>query len=272
MARVKETEFFNTNFHKGTDWYEAHFSHLSGEKAVGEVSNNYYLDPAVALKIRRYDPSIKLMLNVRDPTELLWSFYRFGRRRGLELPPLEMALEEPIGRIMGSGFDSRSKQQVLTVADQVTLLDSVRLYDWFLPFVETFPRDQIYFFVYERIRSQPEQVLENIFRFLGVDPGFRPPKAMDVVNASIEPRSRTLARASSKLAFLLRRAGAYKTLARLHRFELVKSLFFRPVESRERLPRSEVMQSSRELAAELEFESKRIISLVPEFAELRQTS
>ena len=49
MAKVKETEYFNTNFDRDVDWYESHFSVGSNNaQAIGEISNNYYLDASVA--------------------------------------------------------------------------------------------------------------------------------------------------------------------------------------------------------------------------------
>ena len=104
MARIKETEFFNTNFDKGTDWYESLFP-KSDCQAIGEISNCYYTEPAVAERVRQYDPGMRVMINVRDPFSLLKSFHGFGVRRGLELGDLNEALNFPIGRIMGSGYD-----------------------------------------------------------------------------------------------------------------------------------------------------------------------
>lgn len=225
MAAVKETEYFNTHFARGPDWYEAHFP--DGNRAIGEISNNYYLDAAVADRLRAYDPEIKLIVNFRHPYALLWSVYQFGVRRGLALGGLEPALAQPIGRIMGSGYEQRRAAGATTTADEVTLLDSVLLGDRLRPFFEIFPRRNLFVLVYERIGAEPDALLGELYRFLGVDPDFRPAATTAVVNPAIEPRSKALARLATQASYALRRAGAYRLLGRMHRSALIKRLLFR---------------------------------------------
>jgi Sulfotransferase domain len=225
MAMVKETEFFNTNFQKGQAWYENHFP-PSTCTAIGEISNAYYVDHRVAERIRKYNPQMKIIFNLRKPKDLLQSFYGFGLRRGLQFSSPTEALAAPIGRVMGSGYDFRRKKNCLNPGDQVTLLDSVLLSQSLKTFSEIFPPEQIYFFVYERLNHDHEQLLKEIYRFLGVDREFVPDLADKVINAAIVPNSKLVARLATKVSFGLRRIGAYQLLSRLHRSELIKRLFY----------------------------------------------
>ncbi|MEQ1904587.1 MAG: sulfotransferase domain-containing protein [Pirellulaceae bacterium] len=225
MAMVKETEFFNTNFQNGQAWYENHFS-PSTCTAIGEISNAYYVDPRVAERVRKYNPQMKIIFNLRKPQDLLQSFYGFALRRGLQFASSTEALAAPIGRIMGSGYDFRRKKNCLNPGDQVTLLDSVLLSQKIRTFKEVFPPEQIYFFVYERLKQENEQLLKEIYRFLGVDHKFIPDLAHKVINAAIVPNSKIVARLATKVSFGLRRIGAYQLLSRLHRSELIKKLFY----------------------------------------------
>jgi hypothetical protein len=228
MANIKETDFFNVNYHLGNTWYESHFpSHSDPQKsAVGEISNNYYLDPIVATRIRDYNPDIKIILNLRNPFELLTSFYTFGIRRGLKLDSLNQSLSIPIGQIMGSGFDHRFKHKNLTYSDCVSLLDSVLLAKCMTPFIETFETAQIYIFIYERLLSEPTQVIWELYNFLGVDTNFNPSVSGKIVNASIQPKSKLIARFFSKASYLLRRYGAHELLTSLHRSDWIKTMFY----------------------------------------------
>jgi hypothetical protein len=264
MGKVKETEFFNTHYAKGVDWYESHFSHLASRKAIGEVSNNYYLDAQVAQRIRDYNPEIKIIINIRDPFNLLGSVYQFGQRRGLQLPPIEAALAEPVGKFMGSGYDYRLKRNTLTRTDRISLLESVMLSDLIKPFVAVFPENQIYCFIYEKFRQNPEIVLEEIYRFLGVDPDYQPKVATEVVNQSISPRSRFLARYGSRFAFVLRRVGAYRLLSGLHKSRLIKRLFFGPSDRGHRRAEKVTDRLDGETIARLAEEKVRLIELIPE--------
>lgn len=262
MAKIKETEFFNTNFEKGSDWYESLFPRTNCQ-AVGEISNCYYTEPTVAERIRQYDPNMRIMINVRDPFSLVKSFHGFGVRRGLELNNLVDDLEFPIGQIMGSGYDLRRKRGVLNTGDKATLLESVLLSKHLRPFFETFPADQIYVFVFERLESQREQVLQEIYRFLGVDPSHVPEVADEVVNAAITPKSKALARAATNLAFFLRRVGVYGTLDSLKKSRLIKKAFYssaKKSDSRKVNPREVLDANSR---SRINDDMRKMIALYP---------
>ena len=225
MARIKETEYFNTNFDKGAAWYESLFP-ASNNPAIGEISNCYYTEPTVAQRIKEYDPGMRIMINVRDPFSLLKSFHGFGVRRGLDLGHLPDDVDFPVGKIMGSGFELREKKGKLNAGDTATLLESVLLSQHLKPFFENFPADQIYVFVFERLKTDSDQILKEIYEFLGVDSSHVPKVADEVVNAAITPKSKTLARAATSFAFFLRRIGAYGLLDNLKKSRLVKKVFY----------------------------------------------
>jgi len=225
MAAVKETEYFNTNYDQGPGWYERHFP-TGNQTACGEISNNYYLDPEVANRIAAYDRSIKIMINVRRPVDLLRSYYQFGLRRGVEMVDGTSFLDQPIGPIMGSGYDYRLRRNALTTCDKRTLLESVCLADRFLPYVERFSGDRIYILVYERFVRDRDRVLSEIYDFIGVDSKFRPEMADSVVNPALAPRSRLVAKVATRTSFMLRRMGLYGVLNSLKESKFVKGLLY----------------------------------------------
>lgn len=226
MASVKETEYFNTHHDRGEEWYRSNFPDTDAA-ATGELSTNYYLDARVADLIRDYDPDVKIVINLRQPYRLLESFYTFGQRRGLDLETLGESLDFPIGRIMGSGYDFRSSRDMLTTADRATLLESVCLADRLRPFLDTFESHQVHFFIFERLQSEHQQVLSDLYEFLEVDRGYAPPGADKIVNSSMAPKSKVMARLATRTSFLLRRVGAHGLLSRLHKSDLLKNLLFR---------------------------------------------
>lgn len=224
MATVKETEYFNTHFRQGRAWYEAHFP--ISNRAIGEISNNYYLDAEAARRILAYDPNMKIIVNIRQPYSLLWSFYQFGIRRGFDFAGLDQTLDEPIGRIMGSGYEHRRKAGATTAADNVTLLDAVLVERRLQPYFGAFPRRNIYVLIYERIEADPAALLSEIYEFVGVDPVFRPPAVAVVINAALQPRSRGLARITTNVSYALRKMRAHRLLSRLHRSVAIKRLLY----------------------------------------------
>ena len=225
MGKVKETEFFNSNFERGYEWYENHFPDVANS-AAGEISNCYYVEPAVPDRVFEYDPNMKIIFNVRDPYTLMNSFHGFGKRRGLKIGDLKDSLQEPIGKLMGSGYSFREKRNCLNEGDQVSLLQSVMLSEYLERFFTRFSPDQVYVFVYERMKTEKRQVLQELYEFLGVDSGFQPPVTDEVVNAAIAPKSKLVARAATSASYMLRRVGAYGLLSSLHQSRLVKKLLY----------------------------------------------
>lgn len=264
MATVKETEFFNTNFANGTDWYERHF--LDGnQKAVGEISTNYYLDPEVAQRIHDYKPAMKIMINVRKPIDLLRSYYQFGLRRGVDMQDCQSVLDQPIGPIMGSGYEYRERKKCLTVCDQRTLLEAVCLEARLRPYFKRFPSENIYVLIYERLASQQEQVLAEIYEFLGVDSKFKPEAAAKVVNVAIAPKSKAIARIATRASFLLRRLGLYSLQHFLKENELVKQMLYSR-ESASNLRQDVFRSLPAALISQLENETEKMAALYPALA------
>ena len=225
MAKVKETEFFNHNYEKGVDWYHAQFPD-EGNSVAGEISNCYYTEPFIIERVQGYSPEMKIMVNVRDPYGLLKSFHGFGIRRGLALPSLENSLDVPIGMLMGAGYDYRKQHNQLTDGDVVPLIESVMLSGLLQSVFESFPAEQVYVFVFERLKNEKQAVIQEMYEFLGVDSQFVPPVADEIVNASMAPKSKLIARMATRVSYLLRRIGAYGILSALHQSRLIKQMFY----------------------------------------------
>ena len=224
MSRVKETEYFNANTDKDIAWYRAFFP-MPG-KAVGEISNMYYVEPDIGARLQAFDPDLKVIINLRRPEDLLLSYAQFAVRRGLVDAPIH-AVDLPVGRVMGSGFNQKEASGTLTAGDQTGLVESVLLDRYVASVLRSFPSDQVFFLIYDRIEAEPEALLADLFAFLGVDPTFQPESLHDKINASAVPRSRILARMASGGANVLRRTGAYGLLRALHRSTLVKKILLR---------------------------------------------
>lgn len=258
MASVKETEFFNSNFEKGTRWYESKFPSTTAG-AIGEISNNYYVDPTVARRIVEYDPSIKIIFNLRRPFSLLQSMYGFAERRGLSLTGNRADVDIPIGRVMGSGYESRHRSGGLVGTDTPTLFEAALLSRYISPYLDTFPEDQVHFFLLERMKSDPSAELAALYRFLEVDDTHISPSTSDKINDALVPQSKMAARAASSAAFALRRVGADRLLTALHDSTTIKTALFKRRESSEvNLP---ITEADQHILAD---EEQKICDLVPE--------
>ena len=138
--------------HRDDEWY---LSLFPGDPAsvAGEITPDYsILDAGAVGRVHRLLPEVKLIFLMRDPIDRSWSQIRMdvarrGRRAG-EVPP-----DELIGLARSERIARRSDY-------------GRTLKNWGSHYT-----DERFFIAFlEDIRSRPEEVLADLFRFLGVDP------------------------------------------------------------------------------------------------------
>jgi hypothetical protein len=80
---TKETRFFDVHFHRGLDWYLAHFRASRKGQIMGEVAPTYFASAHAQQRISRLAPSAKAICIFRNPVERVWSLYRLKRAYGM---------------------------------------------------------------------------------------------------------------------------------------------------------------------------------------------
>jgi hypothetical protein len=150
----REPHFFDIKYRKGIDWYlETFFNNCKNEKAIGEKTATYLHTKEAAFRIHKYNPKMKLICCLRDPVERLYSHYIMKNRKLISKDLLdEITLQ--------SEYVQRSLYH--------------KQLQWF---IEYFPKKDIYIVIYEEKKQNPIDFIQKIYRFLGVDDGFKPPSA-----------------------------------------------------------------------------------------------
>jgi hypothetical protein len=178
---LKEILFFSHHYDKGLEWYKKRF-HPSGDRRVGECSPSYLSHPLAPQRIHQAAPDSRLVFVIREPIERAYSDYCTQLNAGQVSS--DVASELVPGRpIVEDGLYYRH-------------LKNYHRY---------FRAAQIKVIRFEQLQAAPGQVLEDVFRFIGVDPGFHP-KITNRVFHYRKPRKscprlhRALARAFSFLA------------------------------------------------------------------------
>ena len=162
------------------DAYHALFADATSQTAIGEASHSYLYRPEAPERILRYDPNMKLIAVLRNPAERAHSHYRQMVRDGREpLVDFIMALEEEEARIRDGWWPDFHYVQIGLYYAQLR-----RYFD-------LFEHRQIKIYLYEDLSSEPQVVLQDIFRFLGVDDAFIPEIAVRY-NASGVPKNKIL--------------------------------------------------------------------------------
>lgn len=143
--------------------YEDLFSKAQPGNAIGESSPLYLYHPRAAERIQHHVPHARLIAVLRNPVDRAYSQFKYHRKRGMEpIDEFAKALEmEPV-RIQRDWYPAWFYKQRGFYYQQLK-----RYYG-------RFDRNQIRIYLYNNFCSDPEGMLKDIFRFLGVDETFIP--------------------------------------------------------------------------------------------------
>ena len=176
---IKEVNYFDNNHDLGTGWYLSHFPpvwkgiqvrrRLACRAAVGDFSVSYLLDPRVPARVHRFDPSLKLIVLLRDPVERAYSHYLHEVRRGHESLPFQDAIEREGERIsddfarmlLDPKFGSPGYRQF-------SYLARGRYREQLARWLAVFPRDQMLLIESGSFRTDTVTRMRELCRFLGI--------------------------------------------------------------------------------------------------------
>ena len=160
--------------------YHALFEGVSNEVAVGEASPWYLYVPKAPERIRHHIPNARLIAILREPVERAYSNFLHAVREGLEpLTDFTQAMKAEENRIRNNwSYRWHYKQKGF-------------YYVQLKRYYELFDRDQIRLYLYDDFMTNPINLLQDIFRFLGVDDTFVPDTSQKH-NVSLIPRNKAL--------------------------------------------------------------------------------
>lgn len=151
MPKKKELHYFDRHLDKGIEYYEAYFSDVANEKAIGEVTPAYLALRDAPRLIKSYMPEVKLVVTLRNPVDRLYSRYLRGKGNYLENE--------------GLSFEEKIKLKPF-------LIEEGFYYDHLSRYYEHFPREQVLVLLYDDLVSDPRSYLGTICKFIGVADSF----------------------------------------------------------------------------------------------------
>jgi hypothetical protein len=140
-------------FERGVAWYHKQFPAVAGAiKCRGEFCPAYLYSEEAATRIAAYRPDIKLLVCLRPPAEMIYSWYGYGRNAVLTSLPksFEEMMENPFLRDLGC-FARHLR-----------------------PYLDRFPAKNILVVQFDVIRRDPDRVRRGVYEFLGVAADFKP--------------------------------------------------------------------------------------------------
>lgn len=184
-APQKEINFFSRerNWSRGFSWYEGIFADCPPGALAGEFSTSYLADPRTPERIFDRYPTARLIVSLRHPVDRAYSGYLNDIVAGVVTP------ETPFAEAL------RAQPKYIDDGRYATHLGN---------YLQRFSRDQIHVSLFDDARTDPLATIQEMYRFLGVDPDFRPAMLDRPVGAGRVPRFQWLERG------LLDSAGAFR--------------------------------------------------------------
>ena len=187
MGEEKEIFFFSHKFDKKSlDWYKKRYRNYEGEKAVGDGSNNIIVSKYAPKRISKYINDPKFIFIVRDPIDRLMSAYKLRLKQG----------KESVKYRTFSDFIRRMKNKKKSWPLKMGIY-----YKNISRYEEKFGEDKVKTIFFSDFKSETIEVVQSIYKFLGVRKEFKP---------KIEIKVKSGNRSSSRV---LRFAYRYRDMA-----------------------------------------------------------
>ncbi len=179
-APTKETHFFDRHFHRGVDWYLAHFPEIRPGCPRGEIAPTYFASPEARERIALTVPGAKLIFVFRNPVHRIVSLYRAKRAYGL----IRCSLEEAL----------RRDPELVASAQYATNLRKWK---------DAFPGERLLVTLYDDLCASPQSYISRLFAFLDIPGGLLSESELRYIHSSqrmTEPRSFLLTRTATTVA------------------------------------------------------------------------
>lgn len=174
-AVAKEINFFSHFFHRGVDYYYAHFPAIQNNNYLtGEATPSYFFW-ANPQEIFQLFPNIKLIFLLRNPVDRAISSFYLVRNLGIGQNSLEDTFELSIKRLK-----ERLKFDLLRVQNknfsndsflkEISLMHTIpSVYIYFIKkWMTVFPKEQILILKSEEFYSNPSATMKQVHRFLNL--------------------------------------------------------------------------------------------------------
>ena len=148
-----------TYYHLGPQWLERQFSYRHPGQLCGEISPTYMPDSDAPQLLYEHNPAIKLIVALRNPVEGLHALY------------YELLKRKPVPDTFEAYLERYPE-----------VLNYGRFYSHLQRFLAYFPMSQYHFIWYEDVCERPQDVLRQLFQFLGVDAHFSPQALHERIN------------------------------------------------------------------------------------------
>jgi hypothetical protein len=145
FAGKPDYEVLHGNFDPGWRW-----------RIAGEVTADYVYYPPAIERIAQYNPAMKLIISLRNPTSRAFSHWNMRRAKGRETLDFVDAIKRDLEMSGSSGPRGNAHIDRGLYSSQIERV------------LRFFPREQVLFIKYEDFSANNLATVDSIFDFLGV--------------------------------------------------------------------------------------------------------
>jgi len=147
------------------------FDEANDETILGEKSTAYLFDENAPTRIREFCPHALVIILLRHPVDMAYSFFHHNRRFGLEpIQDFDQALQEEERRANDPVFLQRCRGYYANHLYRRRALFYPQLKRYF----DNFDQNQILLLRYDELKNDTLKLCCKVFRFLSVDEDFVP--------------------------------------------------------------------------------------------------
>jgi hypothetical protein len=165
--KIGSSQYYTTR--TSTD-YELLFSQGEHCQVWGEASVFYIVSETAIPLIKRYNPAAKIIVILRDPVELCQSWFAYLKLHSREdLDSVFEALDAQVDRARG-----RRLPEVLHAPIHMQYDKIVSMPQALISLYNNFDSSAVKVLLYDDIKDRVEEVLSEVYTFIGVDASFKP--------------------------------------------------------------------------------------------------
>lgn len=154
---------YHAAFIRDRNQYLRLFKNVTDQKAIGELSTSYLYSSVAAQEIKKEIPGCKIIICLRNPIERAYSHYRMNLWTG-------NSNEFNFYKALVDDFDHDPK-----VWGNAHLYTEIGMYyQQVKRYLDTFGADQVKIIFTEDMKRNAQQVIRELYAFIGVDPDFVP--------------------------------------------------------------------------------------------------
>ncbi len=213
-SNIKQTNFFLDSsfiekgkqeaiYHHSThpDDYLAYYNITEEHRYRLEASPDYMYSKGTPDRLKKYfDPEPLLIFILREPNDRLRSWFSFGKQIG------QISPEETFDT-----FVEKSKKNTENTLKSYQAIETADYFKYLTPFYNTFSSSSIYTVSFDKLKSQPIEVIKDILQILDIE--MEPYKAYEFkqFNASKTVKFRFIQQIYSSLGKKYRRLNIGKS-------------------------------------------------------------